>query len=271
MKRTSLLVPVILGISSTSQAFLWWSAETASKVPELIPAQLSQIPAPVVKSAVAQAAEQASDVMNQNLTFNLNYSPTQVKIPLMLPPQFLHNIIDKIPVDTAKQWSHRATGFITQRKYLLLAFSCSLGYIWLCHLCVKANAFIARVDTWSTWKRIYSFDELSHFDHAELTKELLIDIQRRYINHNNPTDFISPLIMFVREIEAELTILKRIQLLSRWSKRLFLTKILPLNSEVISHIDERLARLAFVNNLFLLWAAQYALEHNKRSTVANAF
>lgn len=265
MNRIWWTMGVVLLVFDRCSALVGWSAETASNVPVLIPAQVSQMPAvtSAVKSAVAMGADQAAEVMNQNLTFNLNYSPTQIKMPPVLPPNFMQNIMEKIPVDTARQWGYRASGFMSRKKYLLLTCTCAVGYVWTCHLCVKANAYMARVDAWSMWKRTFSLDELTHLPQDDLTKDLLIEIQRRYINHNNPTDFIMPLIIFVHEIEHEMAVLKRIQQLSKWLSRLFLVRLFPLNREVVVTIDERIARLAYINNLFLSWAAQYAVEHNK--------
>lgn len=260
---------VVVLVPCTSNS-LWWSAETAPQVPVVIPAQVSAaaqlpvVPATAVKSVVSTGTDLASDVMNQNLTFNLNYSPTQVKMPLMLPPAFMQHIMEKIPLATCKEWGGRMRGFMDRRKYFLVACAGGCGYAWVCHLCVRANVYMARPELWCMWKRLCPTDELLLVPHDELARELLIEIQRRYVNHQNPTDFIGPLITFVHNVEDEMTMLAKIRLLSKCISRLFLTKIFPLNSDVIATIDERIKRLKHLNDVFLSWVAQYTVEHNKR-------
>lgn len=268
MKKIVWLASVALLTPHVGSAFLWWSAEAAPNVPVQLPAPVAQLPAAAasaVKSAASMGAEGAADVMNQNLAFTFNYSPQQTKVTFpIVPPAFMQDLINKMPSASAyKEWGNRATGLVSRKKYLLLACAGGFGYVWTCHLCVKANAYMARLDTWSVWKRTYLLEELMRIPQNELANELLLEIQRRYINQNNPTDFITPLITFVREVDLELKALKRIQFLAKWLSRLFVARIFPLNREVVASIDERVKRLTYVHNVFSSWAAEYTVEHNK--------
>ena len=60
--------------------------------------------------------------MNQNLVLNLNYSPTQIKTPLMLPDNFFANL----PI---KEWQTKTSSFLYRKRYFIGASIIVGGYV----------------------------------------------------------------------------------------------------------------------------------------------
>ena len=202
--------------------------------------------------------------MNQNLVLNLNYSPTQIKTPLMLPDKLFSNI----PI---KEWQAKTSNFLYRKRYFIGSSIILGGYALTCNYFVKANKYLERTDTWASWRLDTPVDLLITIPQTELAKELILEIQRRYSNAQNPTDFISPLIAFVQAIDAEIVMIKQYAGIYRWITRLHLQAVFPINQKQFNLLGEKYKKLIYLKNIFLSWAAEYKINHNKNRRFMPAY
>ena len=163
-----------------------------------------------------------------------------------------------------KETVDKSSSFLQSNKRMLIGLGIAGSYACLCLKIIQVNRYLGDPALWSSWKQEYSLPALLAIPQKEIAYALLHDIQKRYLNSTNPADFISPLIHFVYAIDQEMTTIQSYSYLYTWLKRLRLTYILPINTKRFEHIQGRLNRLIFIKNLFLTWAADYNIEHNKQ-------
>ncbi|HSC25569.1 MAG TPA: hypothetical protein VLB80_05145 [Candidatus Babeliales bacterium] len=120
---------------------------------------------------------------------------------------------------------------------------------------------------WGHWKSEYDFEHLCEIAHKTLTQDLLCEINGRYYNKNNPTDFAYPLITFLTAIDTEINICKRYIKTAHIIRYIRLMKIFPINEAKIEEVNKVLHRAIFVKHLFLAWLAEYNISSNQKATV----
>lgn len=127
----------------------------------------------------------------------------------------------------------------------------SLISLWL----IKTNHLMNNSDSWCQWKKEYPLTALGALDQSVLTKQLLNNIQHRYLSTANPTDPITPCSRFITTLQGEQKIIQRYITLTTWLSRFWLKKIFPYNSNKVQQAKNALARLAFLHALFVDWAS----------------
>ena len=111
-----------------------------------------------------------------------------------------------------------------------------------CNYFVQANKYLERTDTWASWRLDTPVDLLITIPQTELAKELILEIQRRYSNAQNPTDFISPLITFIQTIEAEIVKIKQYADVYRWITNLHLQSAFPINQKQFNLLGRKIQK-----------------------------
>jgi hypothetical protein len=224
---------LILSLVTTCQGYFWNSNE-----------------ARIIDQAIPDP-----NTMNQNLVVNLNYNPTQIKASF-LPSHFAANI-------PFKDWQSKTSSFLFNQRYLVAASLLFGGYVYTCSYIMKANKYLERTDTWIGWRADMPFDILVTIPQNELAKDLILEIQRRYSNIQNPTDFISPLIIFIQNIYAEINTIKQYISIYEVMTKLHIQKLLPIDQKHFGTLNEKYKKLLYLKNIFLSWAAEYKINHNR--------
>ena len=196
------------------------------------------------------------NAMNQNLTVHFNYSPTQIKTPLIFSEKMFSNV-------HLKEWQAKTSNFLYSKRYFIGATIILGGYIMTCNFFVRGTKYLERTDTWASWHSDIPLEILMATPQSELAKELVLEIQRRYSNAQNPTDFISPLITFIKVIDEEIIMIKQYAEIYRLINKLHLQNIFPINQKQFNMLDEKEKKLIYFKNTFLSWAAEYKVNHNK--------
>lgn len=145
--------------------------------------------------------------------------------------------------------------FYENRNVVSLVGTVSL-YCIIELIVLQAHYKFKNQDTWANWKRGVTLQQLLERPQKNLTQDLLTDIQKRYINPQNPTDEISPLVQFINETTQEKKTLSRYQLLLRPITHFKLSRFFPLSQNIAEDVERRKERLAFVIRLFSSWAAE---------------
>lgn len=167
---------------------------------------------------------------------------------------FLKKIKNIAWYDTmATQWKKYRVSFF------LLAVVSGYGYLW--YQLHNARNLFDNARAWSCWKNHITVDHLSSYSRDELSKELFIDIQERYINIDDPTDHLLPLAGFLPMLERERVLLEKY---IWWGSKIMTCRmhlIFPLNKENINQAEEGLKRLKFIKGLFISWWAVHNSQH----------
>jgi hypothetical protein len=154
------------------------------------------------------------------------------------------------------------TSFLSYNKYTLLMLGLLSGYGYVCYTLVKANNILQSGRSWSAWKHHIEFSDLALTPQDDLARELLNDIQRQYINYENPTDFVSPLSHFAQDLEKENRLLNAYIKIGDIIIKCHATLLFPINADLIETARKRLERLSFVRHVFISWSAHHNLQQN---------
>ena len=232
---------VITFFIGTTCLGVFWNRNDTRVINPVLPA------GPIVPDANAMVA---------NCTVNVNYSPVQVKTSFEIPDKFLSNL-------SIKEWQSKTSTFLYNKRYFIGASIILGSYVLICNYFVQGSKYLGRTDTWASWRMDTPVDLLIAIPQPELGKELILEIQRRYSNVQNPTDFISPLITFIQTIDVEIVRIKQYALVYQWIKKLHLQNVFPLNQKQFNMLDEKYNKLIYLKNTFLSWVAEYKINHNK--------
>lgn len=168
--------------------------------------------------------------------------------------------VQQMPISSAILEKLTKGGSILDKNRLLLATIAS-AYIYgrTFVAVVRANHALAESASWASWKPELSLDGLKTLDQAELTKELLHEIQKRHMSVEKPADALLPFITFLGTIDDEITHINTYRSIHFWIETCHATWMFPINAQRFASATTRLERLWFLKNLFLSWAADYKL------------
>ncbi|MFC1845566.1 hypothetical protein ACFLX2_00385 [Candidatus Dependentiae bacterium] len=161
---------------------------------------------------------------------------------------------------------NRTLGFCEQSKELIVDHKYKILGVGIIGVCVffiyqilRGNSYLARDNLWSAWKNNLEMEELLAMPKQELANKLMIEVQKRYVNTEDPADFLSPMVDFMKDVENELSELRYYRRLYSWNSKIYLSKILPFNKKLFDGIKEKIQRLLYFKNGFASWVAQYKM------------
>ena len=140
--------------------------------------------------------------------------------------------------------------YTKNHKFFIGGCVCSGLYTYLLFYTLKMKHFLYNKICWHNWRQELSFEELCLLPAADVSQALLHQIQSQYMNHQNPTDNITPLVKFINTIENEIKKLGRYITIGNLLTRLKISMILPINQSSISTAQQKLQRLHFIKHIF---------------------
>jgi len=140
--------------------------------------------------------------------------------------------------------------YIAKHKYFFILTSSLSFYLFTYYKIYKLEAAINTKESWIFWKSDYSLEKLLIIDHKNLTKELLSDIQKKYASRSNPDDYITPLNLFINEIDKNIQDLNDYLKWVRTIQYLRIGKIYFINDKKLFDAQEKLNKLLFIKNTF---------------------
>ncbi|HBL98070.1 TPA: hypothetical protein DDZ86_00305 [Candidatus Dependentiae bacterium] len=155
-------------------------------------------------------------------------------------------------------------------KFIVLGTTGSYGSL------VASNLYIAKElqqpQRWFYWKHHLSLEELLAIPQSELGHDLVAEIQRRYTSPTAPTDFITPFVLFMKDIEYDQKMITTYQNLGNCLEKIYLTDYTWYDRPTKERCDEWLKRVALVKSIFLNWMANYKInQHVKQCIRASRF
>ena len=141
------------------------------------------------------------------------------------------------------------------RSSLLVAGG-GLLYLYLWYQLHQAHKLLKNNQAWCCWKHHIDSGNLNGYSTTELMKELLIDIQNRYIDPKNPSNSIAPISLFLPAVEKEM---QQIEQYVWWATKIvasYSSCLFPVSKKAIEEGLRALQRLRFIKRLFISWWAQ---------------
>ena len=205
------------------------------------------------------ASDQQSPHTVINNIHHINVSSQAIQNALQTISTPLNNAFDhgKAYYNTLLGYCDQAYGAIIEHPYYTILGSigcvyCGLnGYAWILSRQLHDERW------WSKWKYHLSNEELAQVPIHTLGNNLINEIEQRYINVHNPTDFQQPLIQFYKDIRHEYALLCWYKYICKTIEWTFLARISWYDQRLYELVDMRLQRLEMIWSTFTQWMASY--------------
>lgn len=161
------------------------------------------------------------------------------------------------------------SSYLWNNKYTLSALSLSGIYMYMMYTVHGIKTYLYNKEAWSAWKNDMPFEQLLAIPQDTFAQELLATIQIRYENHQNPTDFLTPLINFSHISTQEQHLVTQYHRYITWILRSPLQRILPVSDAMLTQLTERKHRIAYIKTVFNTWLTHYKLEQIRPSRTQN--
>ncbi len=158
------------------------------------------------------------------------------------------------------QLAANGSAFIFAHKGKFMVGTALATYLGIVAALYSGNRYLNNPKRWCCWKRQMSVEEMQLCTQKQLEVDLVTHIQRTYLNPQNPTDKLTPLIQFMKGIDREMVIVGRYLTLATIINRCRLSRIFPINDQKIERAQEKKQRLIFIKHIFVSWAAQHNFE-----------
>jgi hypothetical protein len=155
--------------------------------------------------------------------------------------------------------------YISNNKTVALLGSIAGCYIALQTSLAYLNYQLKKKTCWSLWrgKKAKNFSATPEEKKDVFGRRLLTDIQQAYTDSNDPTDFVSPLTLFMKDTEQERKRLKRYQQLTKVIDILHINRFFFYDQRLVKNIPERLQDLASYRKTFLSWLGTVKVNQTK--------
>lgn len=169
-------------------------------------------------------------------------------------------------INTVKQkmdtLSNHSKGVWNTHKYKSIPALLLASYMIIFLRSCYDHHYLHNTHLWGYWRHQQTDAELYGTPYYQITDQLLIDIQKRYMLSNDPTNFVTPLISFLKDIDQEEKILKRYVWYTGWLNKSRLRILFFCNKAKTKKATNLLARLQLVRTLFTQWMATQNIIHH---------
>ena len=122
---------------------------------------------------------------------------------------------------------------------------------------LSLNYALSQNTRWSQWHQTLTLEELLAQPQQEVATNLLTAIQRQYATPEQFDDFVSPLVAFVHDVDAEIIQLRQLLNLHTWINRLRISFLFPKQSALLEQSQDNIHRLTYLKNLLLNWVSEH--------------
>lgn len=148
---------------------------------------------------------------------------------------------------------------LSEHKTTLFGMGVVIAYGALQWRITSLHAYLENPALWSLWRSNFSYDELRLMPRENLARDLIRDIQRVYINTENPADFVHPLTEFMKAVDHEQKKLEEYLSIGYYLNKAYITSFSLYKISKADEYVERLLRLELFKTTFLEWLAEYKL------------
>lgn len=191
---------------------------------------------------------------------NLSISATELKQMLSTLHQVetLQTSSYKTSQETLQNLGTTFSDYINKYKYWLPITIVTCAYCSLFYKITYAHTILNSKNSWSNWKSNLTFDKLLSTTQKDLALELITEIQKKYMDTQNPTNFITPMVNFINDINAEMQELEKYVKIINLIKTVKLQSIYPIISDQkLSQAKEKINKLVYIKNIFSEWSVEF--------------
>lgn len=157
--------------------------------------------------------------------------------------------------------------FIFKYKYWLTITAATCIYCSIFYKIAHANRLLSSTDSWCNWKSDLTFAKLLSASQKDLAQELITDIQKKYMDPQNPTNFVTPMVNFVNDINNEIKELESYVKIVNSIKTVKLKTIYPIISDdKLDQAKEKINKLVYTKNIFSEWSVEFKQQQLLSST-----
>lgn len=143
-------------------------------------------------------------------------------------------------------------------KWRLIFGSLATSYAYITYRLKSLEHTLIHTDAWSQWRK-GSMSELYSTPDAELARDLLFAIQRKYTTLSSIEDFNTPLIMFMKEIQKEEKMLGDYLKLVKRLEMFRVSSYFSINHSLVESISCRKDKLAYLQSRLWNWLSEHKL------------
>lgn len=126
----------------------------------------------------------------------------------------------------------------------------------LVNLLYTAHVVLKKKSTWVTWNESVTNENLSH-GNAALAKELYTDIQNYYANQKESALFLTPLVNFINDVDAQISTLEQFIKIHRLLAYYKVSILFPAHKKELAQAEKSVKRLELLKNFVIKSIREY--------------
>lgn len=187
--------------------------------------------------------------------YNENSQKTTHTIPI---PQELFNPLHK---KTPKELIEQLLEICTQHKGKITASILGISYAATLYRILSLSWKVADAQSWTNWHAEIPFEKLYTIPAQTVARELFSTIQERYCAQKE-SNFLTPLVNFSNDLEAELSALQKLLRFDTWFNILHISFLFPAPLTP-QEITAKINRLNYLKMLLVSWISEYSVEQKE--------
>ena len=193
-----------------------------------------------------------------NLSFSASASEMKQLLSTLHQLETNQNSTYQTGKETLQNVGTTFNDLIFKYKYWLTITAATCIYCSIFYKMAHANRLLNSTDSWCNWKSDLTFAKLLSTSQKELAQELIGDIQKKYTDPQNPTNFVTPMVNFVNELNNEIQELETYVKMVNLIKMARLKTIYPIISDdKLDQAKEKINKLAYIKNIFSEWSVEF--------------
>lgn len=242
-KKLILLCATFVGITQSV-----WGAETVLQEARMVPGDVNNIS---MRDLIITLSNTSINLMSSFIFTKLS--------------ETMHTSVETFYMRAkkmAEKGARVSCEFLSANRWKVAGGTIACSYAYLLYKTVSLRGYLGERERWFNWYDYLPFEALCAYPQKDLGDDLVKEIQQRYTNLTSPTDFVTPLITFLKILEIEQHALDQYLFLCRWIERFHLTIITAYNKDFVIQCEAWKRRLVYLKATFMRWMAEFKFEQN---------
>ncbi|MDR3550882.1 MAG: hypothetical protein P4L31_05670 [Candidatus Babeliales bacterium] len=186
----------------------------------------------------------------------LNAQSTRTQLDPLLPDEIIPDGI----VLLARQSTNVTSYIYTSLRFL--GITIGIAYTALvAKLLYDSQVMLKKSDTWASWKQDVPDNVLLTVE-VNIAKELYTDIQARYADQQDTAAFLTPLVHFINDVDAQIHQLKQFIKLHETLAYYKIALLFPAQQEALTQAAQKINRLQILKQFMVKSISQYKVAHD---------
>lgn len=135
-------------------------------------------------------------------------------------------------------------------------------YSYIAYQIYSRDQIMNAPTSWANWHNGCTFEEFMSFPASSSGSDLLQEVQTRYADPDNPTNFIYSLVEFTKTLQGDIKNAEELVTIYSWLDKAQCAHLFFIDSSVIAAAQAKLHKLLFIKHIFATWYASYKIEKN---------